>query len=81
MIHARKDYTKRIDDNAGLIPFNEPVFLIRGQDKLGAETLRFYADRLKANGGDPKIISSVRRHATRMEKWPVKKFADLPAGK
>jgi len=33
MKHARPDYD-RIQDPAGLIPKYEPVFLLRGQDKL-----------------------------------------------
>ena len=33
MKHARSDYQARIQDVAGLIPADEPVFFIRGQDK------------------------------------------------
>ena len=34
MIHARDDYN-RIQDPAGKIPADEPVFLLRAQDELG----------------------------------------------
>jgi hypothetical protein len=40
--HAREDYN-RIQDSAGLFPDDEPLFLIRGQDMAGPETLRQYA--------------------------------------
>jgi len=81
MIHGRKDYTKKIQDAfPGFIPFNEPVFLIRGQDKVGAEVVRFWAKRAKEEGADPALIRKVLRHATKMEKWPKKKVADCPAG-
>jgi len=42
MIHARTDYD-RIQDPAKLIPDDEPVFLLRGQDKLAWIAVWFYA--------------------------------------
>ena len=41
MKHAREDYN-RIQDPAGKIPENEPVFLLRGQDKFAPATLEFW---------------------------------------
>jgi len=76
MIHARKDYD-RIQDTAGLIPADEPVFLVRGQDVLGAETLRFWARRNTEIGGDSILTQKALDHAEAMEKWPKKKKADL----
>jgi hypothetical protein len=32
MFHARQDYNSRIQDSANIIPADEPVFLLRGQD-------------------------------------------------
>ncbi len=42
MRHARKDYN-RIQDPENKIPDDEPVFLLRGQDPLAADTVRGYA--------------------------------------
>jgi hypothetical protein len=77
MLHARKDYN-RIQDPAGLIPADEPVFLLRGQDEVAARTVRYWAMALEARGGDPAIIEAARRQAQRMDDWPVKKMPDLP---
>lgn len=77
MKHARDDYD-RIQDPAGIIPDDEPVFLLRGQDKIAAETVRFYAQRTIDHGGDPVIARAAFDQAKRMEKWPKKKLADLP---
>ena len=43
MIHARKDYTDRIQDKAKKIPAKEPVFLLRGQDEVGHKAVRAWA--------------------------------------
>jgi hypothetical protein len=76
MLHARADYN-RIQDPAGLIPDNEPVFLIRGQDKSGAAVVRIWADHNDVVGGDPEASRIARAHADLMDAWPKKKAADL----
>lgn len=84
MKHARDDYN-RIQDPAGLIPVEEPVFLLRGQDKYAAETLRYYA-ALVAEGVSSAeeyekvkpIVDATMGHAKLMDKWPKKKFPDMP---
>lgn len=77
MKHARKDYN-RIQDPESIIPFDEPVFLVRGQDILGASTARFWADEAELTQKvDPEMISLVRGLADEMEDWPKKKVPDL----
>lgn len=76
MRHARDDYN-RIQDPAGLIPEDEPVFLLRGQDKLAEMTLLYYAQLVKAHGGDPAIIDATIAQSIRMSEWPKKKLPDL----
>jgi hypothetical protein len=76
--HGRQDYN-RIQDPAGLIPEDEPVFLVRGQDVLGASTARFWADEAELSQKvDAKLISVVRDLADKMEAWPKKKVPDMP---
>lgn len=67
MKHAsKKDINK--------IPQNEPVFLIRGQDKLGPTTLRNYAAMYKLQEGYNKAIhSEILAQAQNMESWQLRK--------
>jgi len=60
------------------IPIDEPVFLIRGQDAVGAAAVRAWADFAEANGATVEIVEAARHHAAQMELWPEKKVADLP---
>jgi hypothetical protein len=80
MRHARKDYD-RIQDPDELIPDDEPVFLLRGQDVLAPELLRQWAIGLLSRGGSGIMAEIVMRHASAMEKWQVehkKKLPDMP---
>jgi hypothetical protein len=78
MKHARADYD-RIQDPAGLIPDDEPVFLIRGCDAVAVETVRFWATVAAAMGAAPEIVEAARKQADLMEAWPVHKVPDMPA--
>lgn len=79
MKHARSDYD-RIQDPEGLIPENEPVFLIRAQDKVSAATVRDWANKAAIVGADPEIVDAALAHAQRMEEWPIKKVPNVPKG-
>ena len=77
MIHARKDYN-RIQDPAQKIPEDEPVFLLRAQDRTAAEVLRFWIALNKMlYDHDPKAVQLAEKHLERFEAWPVKKSADV----
>jgi hypothetical protein len=77
MLHARKDY-QRIQDPTGKIPADEPVFLLRAQDKTAANVVDFWANANEMIGGDPAAIALARAHVKRMQEWPVKKVCDVP---
>ena len=77
MKHARADYD-RIQDPAGLIPDNEPVMLLRAQDKYFLDVLRFYRDCVYRDRGDPKIIAAIDQHLVRAAYWPMRKAPDMP---
>ncbi len=82
MKHARPDYD-RIQDPLGKIPDDEPVFLIRGQDLAGPDTLRFWANRAESLGASREICALVRTHAKDMASWQLyhaSKVPDLPKG-
>lgn len=68
MKHARDDYN-RIQDPAGKIPDDEPVFLLRGQDRAAPGAVRAYAENLEQMGGDPVLVRQSRAQADAMERW------------
>lgn len=79
MKHARDDYS-RIQDPAGLIPEDEPVFLIRAKDPVSGDAVRAWADLHDANGGPADISALARMQADAMDRWaPKQAHADLPA--
>lgn len=75
MKHARPDYN-RIQDPANLIPEDEPVFLLRGQDQLAVHALEFY-EFLASQAGAEDVAKLCRQHVELMRNWPVKKVPDL----
>lgn len=76
MKHAREDYD-RFQDPAGLIPEDEPVVLLRGQDSLAVRALEYYAELCEDNQA-PDIAAKVKEHVALMKQWPKKKIPDLP---
>ncbi len=81
MKHAREDYN-RIQDPENLIPEDEPVFLLRGQDALAPKLLLNWAANLRLVGGDPAMAKLVENQAQAMLEWQknVKvKNPDMPS--
>ena len=76
MKHAREDYD-RIQDPAGKIPADEPVFLFRAQDKHFEEVLRHYRELVWLDKGDQRIIDATTDHMALARQWPIKKAPDL----
>ena len=83
MRHARSDYDP-IQDPRGLIPEDEPVFLIRGQDVTAPTILEAWAHGLEQLVGETTPITlAVRAHAERMRVWQQdhgSKLPDAPEG-
>ncbi len=70
MLHARKDYNERIQDSDGIIPMEEPVFLLRAQDVLMLPVLEHYLMLLRArNKHDKPLEIAVVRHIARTMAW------------
>lgn len=80
MIHARSDYNGRIIDITGGIPKDEPVFLLRGQDKLAPLVVAFWAVLLILEGGNLGAALMAYRHSKRMRDYNPegKKLPDVP---
>jgi hypothetical protein len=69
MLHGRPDYNRRIVDLENLIPEDEPVFLIRGRDKVAAIALRAYGQAHAAAGGDPRVSQRAYDQAEAIEAY------------
>lgn len=72
---AREAKYGQVTVEHGNIPPNEPVFLMRAQDKLAVETVLHYA-KLRAQNGDHKGEALCKEAANAMRAWPVKKMPD-----
>lgn len=77
MKHFRADYN-RIQDPLNLIPEDEPVFLLRGQDILAPELLLRWAAKLRLMGGDPNMAKIVEDGAQEMIEWQKNHKNKLP---
>lgn len=68
MLHARPDYN-RIQDPAGKIGDDEPVFLLRAQDLAMVETLEAYVTAAARVGAKDNVFKAVNQHIARVKKW------------
>lgn len=69
MKHLRKDYNERIQDSANLIPEDEPVFLLRGQDIFTPGLMLDWAKQHRLAGGDPELSRLVEDGAQEVIAW------------
>lgn len=60
-----------------VIPRDEPVFLIRGQDAVAGDAVRAWAMLAEGSGAAPKILEAAHAHALAMDAWPNKKTPDI----
>ena len=84
MKFTRDDYNKRIVDLEGKIPENEPVFLLRAQDKFSSLTLKKYCEfledeaRTTNNKSLMEMAKELREHAHAMLMWKYSHTPDKP---
>ena len=70
MLHARKDYNFRIQDSDHRIGKDEPVFLLRAQDKHMLPMLEHYLSLLSEDDNSNKALTiAVLRHEARVIEW------------
>jgi hypothetical protein len=82
MLHARADYD-RFQDPLALgdpkrVPTAEPVFLLRGQDRIAWIVVWIWGVLNAITGGDYGASRLAWRHVRRMRQWKPHKPADLP---
>jgi hypothetical protein len=67
-----------------LIPEDEPVFLLRGQDMTAPTVMRYWAQVAQHQGADSKIVQRVLDWAREVERYQqesgIAKVPDLPEG-
>lgn len=80
MKHARSDYDP-IQDPRGLIPEDEPVFLLRAQDVVAPATVEWWVIQARQHGALPEIVKAAEAQARVMRKWQREhkvKIPDMP---
>jgi hypothetical protein len=77
MRFGRRDYDSRIKDTDGLIDEDEPVFLLRAQDKLAWKIVRIYAWFAQEAGYDQTVVEKAGKQAELMKIWKTKKKATI----
>ena len=68
---------KYSDSCLAKVTANEPIFVLRAQDKLAPEVIRFWV-QLARQYGDPTTtkIDEALDCARAMEAWPTRKYPD-----
>lgn len=61
-----------------VIPEDEPVALLRGQDPIAWRAVEAYCDLAEAEGVQTDLIAALRRHAVEMRDWCEKTGHGLP---
>jgi len=77
MKHAREDYN-RIQDPANKIGKDEPVFLVRANDKLMIPTMNAWIAFAMKNGVDEKMVRLVREFKEEVYEWQKTKGCKTP---
>lgn len=77
MRFGRRDYDARIKDTAGLIDDDEPVFLLRAQDRIAWKIVRIYSWFAQEAGCDQTVVEKASKQAELMKIWRKKKKADI----
>jgi len=55
---------------------DEPIFVLRAQDKLSDGVVRFWAELAKRNGCNPEKYKAAIETANAMQAWPHRKLPD-----
>jgi hypothetical protein len=83
MRHSRDDYQGRVVDQAGIIPADEPVFLLRAKDVTAPRVVRTWARLAAEAGASPEMVKAAYEHADLMTEWQEEhgfKVPDMPEG-
>ena len=68
---------KSTDPCLAKVAEDEPIFILRAQDRLAPNLVRDWADEAEAAGHcPPEKIAEARALAAEMERWAFRKFPD-----
>lgn len=73
---GRQDYDS-LFTQGGLAP-GEPVFIIRGRDRVAGDAIRAYADLAYQVGAPAEALELALQQADAVDRWPNKKIPDGP---
>lgn len=55
---------------------DEPIFVLRAQDALAPEVIRYWAERAEQAGCGPAKVREAQEIARAMERWPARRNPD-----
>jgi len=58
------------------IPDDEPIFILRAQDELACEVVKFWIEKAEEAGVRSSKIAQARDLLEGMQRWPTKKLPD-----
>lgn len=67
---------KKDDATLAKVGDDEPIFVLRAQDKFAASTIRYWAERAESAGAPREKIIEALDHAEVMEAWHTQKVPD-----
>lgn len=67
---------KPTDVTLSKVSDDEPIFVLRAQDKLAPMVVRYWAELAEAEGTPAEKVDEAVAHADVMEAWPTRKVPD-----
>lgn len=55
---------------------DEPIFVLRAQDKFAPALVRLWVEMARATGCDDARLQEALDHADLMDAWPIRKYPD-----
>lgn len=68
--------TKHTDTCLQKAADDEPIFVLRAQDRLAPAVVRMWCEMAELMGVAPEKTREARNLAIRMEAWPTRKYPD-----
>lgn len=73
---ARDHKYGKVSINKNKIPTDEPIFILRAQDRFAETVIRLYAGMIRILQGDSEMYHSILISADQFNRWGKKKNPD-----
>lgn len=73
---VERERASRAEGALGKAADDEPVFILRGQDKLAAGLVGMWAELADLHCCPPTKVAEARQLAELMRRWPIRKYPD-----